>query len=30
MDVILIEDEGRDEKDELVFRTRAMLILRRG
>jgi acyl dehydratase len=29
MDVILIEDEGRDEKDELVFRTRAMLILRR-
>jgi acyl dehydratase len=30
MDVILIEDEGRDEKNELVFRTRAMLILRRG
>ena len=30
MDVILIEDEGRDDKNELVFRTRAMLILRRG
>ena len=30
MDVIVIEDEGRDEKSELVFRTRAMLILRRG
>jgi acyl dehydratase len=30
MDVIVIEDEGRDEKNELVFRTRAMLILRRG
>lgn len=29
MDVIVIEDEGRDEKGELVFRTRAMLILRR-
>jgi acyl dehydratase len=29
MDVIVIEDEGRDEKNELVFRTRAMLILRR-
>jgi acyl dehydratase len=30
MDVIVIEDEGRDEKNDLVFRTRAMLILRRG
>jgi acyl dehydratase len=30
MDVIVIEDEGRDEKGELVFKTRAMLILRRG
>src|SRR5512133_41252 len=30
MDVIVIEDEGRDERNELVFRTRAMLILRRG
>lgn len=29
MDVIILEDEGRDEKGELVFRTRAMLILRR-
>jgi len=29
MDVIVIEDEGRDDKGELVFRTRAMLILRR-
>jgi acyl dehydratase len=29
MDVIVIEDEGRDDKNELVFRTRAMLILRR-
>jgi acyl dehydratase len=29
MDVIVFEDEGRDEKGELVFRTRAMLILRR-
>jgi acyl dehydratase len=30
MDVIVIEDEGRDDKNDLVFRTRAMLILRRG
>ncbi len=30
MDVIVIEDEGKDEKGELVFRTRATLILRRG
>ncbi len=30
MDVLVIEDEGRDERNELVFRTRAMLILRRG
>jgi acyl dehydratase len=30
MDVIVIEDEGRDEQNELVFRTRATLILRRG
>jgi acyl dehydratase len=30
MDVIVIEDEGRDEKSELVFRTRSTLILRRG
>jgi acyl dehydratase len=29
MDVIVIEDEGRDEKGEVVFKTRAMLILRR-
>jgi acyl dehydratase len=29
MDVIVIEDEGRDEKGETVFKTRAMLILRR-
>ena len=29
MDVIVLEDEGRDDKGELVFRTRAMLILRR-
>ncbi len=30
MDVLVVEDEGRDEKGELIFRTRAMLILRRG
>ncbi len=30
MDVVVLEDEGRDDKGELVFRTRAMLILRRG
>ena len=29
-DVLVIEDEGRDDKGELVFRTRATLILRRG
>jgi acyl dehydratase len=29
MDVLILEDEGRDERGELVFRTRAMLILRR-
>ena len=29
MDVLVVEDEGRDEKGELVFKTRAMLILRR-
>ncbi len=29
MDVMVIEDEGRDEKGEVVFKTRAMLILRR-
>lgn len=29
MDVIVIEDEGRDEKGELVFKTRALFILRR-
>jgi len=28
-DVIVIEDEGRDDKGELVFKTRATLILRR-
>jgi acyl dehydratase len=28
-DVIVIEDEGRDERGELVFRSRATLILRR-
>ncbi len=30
MDVIVLEDEGRDDRNELVFRTRATLILRRG
>ena len=30
MDVLVIEDEGRDDKGELVFRSRATLILRRG
>jgi acyl dehydratase len=30
MDVIVIEDEGRDDAGGLVFRTRATLILRRG
>ena len=30
MDVIVIEDEGRDDKGEVVFRARATLILRRG
>jgi acyl dehydratase len=30
MDVLVIEDEGRDDKGELVFRTRETLILRRG
>jgi len=30
MDVIVIEDEGRDEKGGLVFKTRATMILRRG
>ncbi len=30
MDVLVVEDEGRDDKNELVFRTRATLILRRG
>jgi acyl dehydratase len=29
MDVLVLEDEGRDEKGELVFKTREMLILRR-
>jgi acyl dehydratase len=29
MDVLVIEDEGRDDKGEVVFRTRATLILRR-
>jgi acyl dehydratase len=29
-DVLVLEDEGRDDKGELVFRTRATLILRRG
>jgi acyl dehydratase len=29
MDVLVIEDEGRDENGELVFKARAMLILRR-
>ena len=29
MDVIVLEDEGRDDKGDLVFRTRATLILRR-
>jgi acyl dehydratase len=29
MDVIVIEDEGRDDRGELVLRSRAMLILRR-
>ncbi len=30
MDVLVLEDEGRDDKGELVFRSRATLILRRG
>ena len=30
MDVIVLEDEGRDDRGELVFRARATLILRRG
>jgi acyl dehydratase len=30
MDVIVLEDEARDDKGELVFRARATLILRRG
>jgi acyl dehydratase len=30
MEVLVIEDEGRDDKGELVFRTRETLILRRG
>ena len=30
MDVIVIEDEGRDEQGALVFRSRATFILRRG
>jgi acyl dehydratase len=30
MDVIVVEGEGRDDKNELVFRTRSTLILRRG
>jgi len=30
MDVLVIEDEGRDEKGELVFKARSTLILRRG
>ncbi len=30
MDVLAIEDEGRDDKGELVFRARATWILRRG
>jgi acyl dehydratase len=29
MDVLVIEDEGRDDRGDLVFRTRATLILRR-
>lgn len=29
MDVLVIEDEGRDDKGDLVFRTRETLILRR-
>ena len=29
-DVLVLEDEGKDDKGELVFRTRATLILRRG
>ncbi len=30
MDVLVVEDEGRDDKGEWVFRSRATLILRRG
>lgn len=30
MDVLVLEDEGRDEKGDLVFRARATFILRRG
>jgi acyl dehydratase len=29
-DVLVVDDEGRDEKGQLVFRSRATLILRRG
>ena len=28
-DVLVVEDEGRDQRGELVFRTRATFILRR-
>ncbi len=30
MDILVVEDEGRDEKGELVFRARATGLLRRG
>jgi acyl dehydratase len=30
MDVLVLEDDGRDEKGEIVFRARATFILRRG
>jgi acyl dehydratase len=30
MDFLVLEDEGRDDKGELIFRTRETLILRRG
>ena len=30
MDILVLEDEGRDERGALVFRTREVLVLRRG
>ena len=30
MDILVLEDEGRDAQGQLVFRARATLVLRRG